>query len=196
MSEVSKLVEGWRLAGKQADAAQGISTKDGCAYAVVFRDCADELEVALASDRAAQGGVRRYSHEVVGGALHWEVRAHEDQSGEWCRWSDVWQHYVLTRPAAEALGVPVEWVSPFGSCVCEGANQCPGCNPNEAIALAREIATAEERGKHPPCMECGAVSLEDAQGKCLCGGDKDDCHGCTLWPDTASPSQPEGVSHG
>lgn len=45
-----------------------------------------------------------------------------------------------------------------------------------------ELARADERRKHPPCLECGATSLADADEKCRCGGDKDYCHGCELWP--------------
>lgn len=90
--------------------------------------------------------------------------------------------------AAEAKGgEPVAWVSPFGPCVCSGDNACPGCNPNEAIALAREIAANDERRKHAPCIECGAATAKEAETKCLCSGDKDDCHGCQLWPDGQDP---------
>lgn len=46
---VGGLVAKWREAAKQADAAQGKVTKYGCAYAVVFRGCADELEAALSA---------------------------------------------------------------------------------------------------------------------------------------------------
>lgn len=74
-------------------------------------------------------------------------------------------------------------VTRFGGCVCNGANQCPGCNESEAAKLAAEIAEADARYEVPPCLECGATSPEDAQGKCVCSGDKDDCHGCSLWPD-------------
>lgn len=42
---------------------------------------------------------------------------------------------------------------------------------------------AEERFYEPPCMECGAKTPEEAETVCRCGGDKDDCHGCQLWPD-------------
>lgn len=44
------------------------------------------------------------------------------------------------------------------------------------------MAEADDRRKHPPCLECGATSLADADEKCRCGGDKDHCHGCELWP--------------
>jgi septum formation topological specificity factor MinE len=36
----------------------------------------------------------------------------------------------------------------------------------------------------PPCLECGAMTAKEAETKCICGGDKDDCHGCELWPDS------------
>lgn len=41
---------------------------------------------------------------------------------------------------------------------------------------------AEERYGSPPCMECGAKTEEEAGRMCRCAGDKDDCHGCRLWP--------------
>lgn len=36
--------------------------------------------------------------------------------------------------------------------------------------------------KIPPCLECGAMTEIEAETKCNCGGDKDHCHGCELWP--------------
>lgn len=98
------------------------------------------------------------------------------------------QLVVAAAPAAEGGKA---WESPFGSCVCEGQNQCPGCNPNEAIKMAAEIATADERAKHPPCMECGAKTAKEAETMCHCSGDKDDCHGCQLWPDVEATPAPE-----
>lgn len=85
------------------------------------------------------------------------------------------------------------WVSPFGSCICNGMNQCPGCNPNEAIKMAAGIAAADERAKNPPCMECGARTAKEAETMCHCSGDKDDCHGCQLWPDGDAAPQPEAA---
>lgn len=35
----------------------------------------------------------------------------------------------------------------------------------------------------PPCLECGAMTAKEAESLCVCAGDKDDCHGCELWPD-------------
>lgn len=32
-----------------------------------------------------------------------------------------------------------------------------------------------------PCLECGAKDEYQAQEMCLCGGDKDHCHGVQLW---------------
>ena len=47
---------------------------------------------------------------------------------------------------------------------------------------AEALADAEAYSK-PPCQECGAMTLEEAQERCICSGDKDDCHGTKLWPD-------------
>lgn len=103
--------------------------------------------------------------------------------------------------SALARAVPELWVSPFGSCACNGANECPGCNPNKAIELARVVATMDERYRHPPCSECGAMTATEAESMCACSGDKDDCHGCSLWPEasTPTPAPPEmgeGRRHG
>lgn len=49
--------------------------------------------------------------------------------------------------------------------------------------MEREIAECVERYSRPPCLECGAMTIEEAEVKCHCGGDKDDCHGCRLWPE-------------
>lgn len=35
----------------------------------------------------------------------------------------------------------------------------------------------------PPCEECGAMTQKEAETMCICGGDKDHCHGCDLWLD-------------
>ena len=67
------------------------------------------------------------------------------------------------------------------ACVCDGEG-CPGCDEAMAIEFADDMAAAEARYAVPPCLECGAVSAEEAETKCICGGDKDDCHGCHLWP--------------
>lgn len=32
-----------------------------------------------------------------------------------------------------------------------------------------------------PCLECGAKDEYQAGEMCICGGDKDDCHGVKLW---------------
>ena len=53
------------------------------------------------------------------------------------------------------------------------------------IAEARAAlhpATEPDRSK-PPCLECGAATPEEAEKMCICAGDKDNCHGCELWPD-------------
>ena len=72
-----------------------------------------------------------------------------------------------------------------------------GYRGDEAIAMARQLeeqeqreameryeleAEAEARYAQPPCLECGAETPEQAETMCNCAGDKDDCHGCHLWP--------------
>lgn len=108
-----------------------------------------------------------------------------------CRYAYNSPACLESHAAAPAAEGGMAWESPFGSCVCEGQNECPGCNPNEAIKMAAEIATADERAKHPPCMECGATTAKEAETMCHCSGDKDDCHGCQLWPDVEATPAPE-----
>jgi hypothetical protein len=55
--------------------------------------------------------------------------------------------------------------------------------PEELAEIEAESKAWAEAYSKPPCQECGAMTLEEAQNKCICGGDKDDCHGCKLWPD-------------
>lgn len=56
---------------------------------------------------------------------------------------------------------------------------CPICNPE----LAAEIEAENEKYRHPPCQDCGAMTPEEAETKCVCSGDRDSCHGTELWPD-------------
>lgn len=42
----------------------------------------------------------------------------------------------------------------------------------------------------PPCQECGAMTPQEAETRCVCGGDKDHCHGCDLWPDDDATPEP------
>lgn len=58
---------------------------------------------------------------------------------------------------------------------------CELCNPE----LAAQIAADNERYNQAPCLECGAETPLEAETMCVCAGDKDDCHGCHLWPDAA-----------
>lgn len=37
--------------------------------------------------------------------------------------------------------------------------------------------------RNPPCRECDAMTQEEAETKCNCGGDKDHCHGSDIWTD-------------
>lgn len=52
--------------------------------------------------------------------------------------------------------------------------------------LNAEMAAFKVRYAVPPCLECGAVTLEEAQNKCNSNGH--DCHGCCLWPYDATPN--------
>lgn len=47
----------------------------------------------------------------------------------------------------------------------------------------RIMEEAERIAKTPPCMECGAMTKDEAASMCKCGGDKDSCHGVTIWTD-------------
>lgn len=72
------------------------------------------------------------------------------------------------------------------SCKCDMRKKlvgdgCQDCNP----ALAAMIAADNARYEQPPCLECGANTPKEAETVCRCSGDKDDCHGCHLWPDAA-----------
>lgn len=51
------------------------------------------------------------------------------------------------------------------------------------VAETAEHRRIEAAMKHPPCTECGAMTAEEASTRCIYAGDKDDCHGCSLWPD-------------
>lgn len=53
----------------------------------------------------------------------------------------------------------------------------------ELVAGKAEVRRIEEAMKSPPCVECGAMTADEAGTRCCCAGDKDDCHGCRLWPD-------------
>lgn len=72
-------------------------------------------------------------------------------------------------------------------CPCQmrqaGLTPTPVWKPGDKEELQRVLAENEERFREPPCMECGALTQEEAETKCRCCGDKDDCHGCQLWPD-------------
>ena len=57
--------------------------------------------------------------------------------------------------------------------ICE-AVYCPGNRWYEIPGFEAEIKTSQE---------CGAMTPKEAEAKCRCGGDKDDCHGTQLWPD-------------
>jgi hypothetical protein len=52
---------------------------------------------------------------------------------------------------------------------------CPRCR--------EEVDALRKMKEKPPCLECGAMTEYEAQTKCICGGDKDHCHGCDIWED-------------
>ncbi len=51
---------------------------------------------------------------------------------------------------------------------------------DEVIKILDE---AERIKLSPPCQECGSMTIQEAEIKCICNGDKDHCHGCDLWTD-------------
>lgn len=51
-----------------------------------------------------------------------------------------------------------------------------------SIDFCRTCGGSGRSLKLPPCVECGAMTAEEASVKCNCAGDKDHCHGCDLWP--------------
>lgn len=55
--------------------------------------------------------------------------------------------------------------------------------PEDLAEMEKEMAEWSEARSKPPCQECGAMTLEEAETKCRCGGDKDHCHGVELWPE-------------
>ena len=57
---------------------------------------------------------------------------------------------------------------------------------DDAISALRYVLgylESDARWYEPPCLECGAKTPEEAEALCRCGGDKDSCHGTSLWPD-------------
>lgn len=57
------------------------------------------------------------------------------------------------------------------------------CHKCYQVGMAEMRGTQIGREKRPPCLECGAMTSKEAETMCICNGDKDDCHGCELWPD-------------
>lgn len=60
------------------------------------------------------------------------------------------------------------------SCSCHISAPCRAC-----VEAPLKCNTCDTE----PCCECGATSEEQARTMCICNGEKDDCHGCELWPD-------------
>lgn len=96
-----------------------------------------------------------------------------------------------------AVGSPVEggvrpdwWhLRQYGYAPGHYMNKCHNCEhvidglDKRAIACKPCAEALHEVWSNPPCRECGAMTAQEAETKCHCGGDKDDCHGCQLWPD-------------
>lgn len=72
------------------------------------------------------------------------------------------------------------------TCNCNGL-PAPGAVCGHSIVGNRNLCGykgdefCEHRGEG--CCECGAKTSKEAEKKCICSGDKDDCHGCQIWPD-------------
>lgn len=47
--------------------------------------------------------------------------------------------------------------------------------------MEKREARLEAEPQKPPCLQCGAMSIEEAAAKCF-GATVDDCHGNRLWP--------------
>ena len=60
--------------------------------------------------------------------------------------------------------------------------------------IAARLRGDGEQGQVVACSECGAKSQAEAEGMCIAGGDKDDCHGNELWPDDDLRPQPVAVA--
>lgn len=72
------------------------------------------------------------------------------------------------------------------SCSCQGL-PAPGAACGHIIVGNKNLCgySGEEpcEFRFEGCMECGAKTQKEAETRCHCSGDKDDCHGCKIWPD-------------
>lgn len=89
----------------------------------------------------------------------------------------------------ERCGGLVVWRGPLSALSHTQCESCGGINcqvyeptPAEIAEYEAELTDSEDAYSKPPCQECGAMTPEEAETRCKCGGDKDDCHGCHLWP--------------
>ena len=80
--------------------------------------------------------------------------------------------------SSEGLGVPPD---PHDTAACWGHTPC-ACWPGTMCGRSAECAAEARRASQPPCQQCGAMTDDEAQTKCL-GAAVDDCHGNQLWPD-------------
>lgn len=86
---------------------------------------------------------------------------------------------------------PAPWCAAQGGAAQGGAPQSsarPRVPAHLRIPIASLVSIKREASLHAqcmsrsPCLECGAESAQQAQTQCAVSGDKDDCHGCRLWP--------------
>ena len=77
-----------------------------------------------------------------------------------------------------AVGAPVE-PSVRRQCACDLRTRllgdgCEVCNP--------ELAAELERYARPPCLQCGAMTEDEATSRCMGSRAEGGCHGNDLWP--------------
>jgi len=82
-----------------------------------------------------------------------------------------------------------EWLMSKPKLIFEAKRELKGkdllccCAPKSCHGdILLEVANENDYNS-PPCQDCGAMTIEEAEKLCKCGGDKDHCHGCDLWPD-------------
>lgn len=64
-----------------------------------------------------------------------------------------------------------------------GVKRVQWCNAAQLHAVVVALIREQSKREMKQCRECGAVSVDEAEIKCLCSGDKEHCHGCDIWPD-------------
>ena len=72
-----------------------------------------------------------------------------------------------------------------------GATKGPEGEAPSTEDMGHIMREADEKLQKPPCLECGAMTAKEAETMCICGGDKDYCHGQDLWPDDEEVRTPD-----